>query len=94
MTSTSTLRSRLKGNLHERFWREAEVGDNLRPPNRAENSHQPARRRERGLQRFKSPEQAQRFLEPFGPIYDHFAPKRHRLGAVVVRQELAKRQGI
>ena len=31
--------------------------------NRAENSHQPTRQRERGMRRFKSPEQAQRFLE-------------------------------
>ena len=62
--------------------------------NRAENSHQPTRQRERRMRRFKSPEQAQRFLEPFGPIYDHFAPKRHRLSAAVIRQELAERQGI
>ena len=31
--------------------------------NRAENSHQPARQRERRIKRFKSPEHAQRFLE-------------------------------
>jgi transposase-like protein len=30
--------------------------------NRAENSHQPTRRRERIMKRFKSPRQAQRFL--------------------------------
>ena len=34
----------------------------LRWNNRAENSHQPIRRRERKLQRFKSPGSAQRFL--------------------------------
>ena len=34
----------------------------LRRNNRAENSHQPVRRRERKLQRFKSPRSAQRFL--------------------------------
>ncbi len=34
----------------------------LRANNRAENSHQPVRRRERKLQRFKSPGSAQRFL--------------------------------
>jgi putative transposase len=49
--------------------------------NRAENSHRPARRRERVLQRFKSPEHAQQFLAPFGPISDHFRPRRHRLPA-------------
>jgi hypothetical protein len=34
----------------------------LRRNNRAENSHQPIRRRERKMQRFKSPGSAQRFL--------------------------------
>jgi transposase-like protein len=34
----------------------------LRNNNRAENSHQPIRRRERKMQRFKSPGSAQRFL--------------------------------
>jgi len=50
--------------------------------NQAENSHRPTRRRERVLQRFKSPEHAQQFLTPFGPISDHFRPRRHRLSAV------------
>ena len=49
--------------------------------NRAENSHPPTRRRERVLQRFKSPEHAQQFLAPFGPIPDHFRLRRHRLPA-------------
>jgi putative transposase len=62
--------------------------------NRAENSHQPTRQRERRMRRFKSPRQAQRFLGCFGPIYEHFAPKRHLLSAAAVRQEVARRQGI
>ena len=49
--------------------------------NRAENSHRPTRRRERVLQRFKSPDHAQRFLSPFGPISDHFRLRRHLLPA-------------
>lgn len=49
--------------------------------NRAENSHRPVRRRERVLQRFKSPEHAQSFLEPFSAVYNHFRPRRHRLAA-------------
>ena len=40
-----------------------------------------APRRERVLQRFKSPEHAQQFLAPFGPISDHFRPRRHLLSA-------------
>ena len=49
--------------------------------NRAERSHQPTRQRERTMRRFKSPGQAQRFLSAFGPILDHFRPKRHHLAA-------------
>lgn len=53
--------------------------------NRAENSHQPTRRRERQMQRFKSPRQAQRFLSAYGPIRQHFHPCRHRLSAADYR---------
>ena len=49
--------------------------------NRAENSHQPTRLRERRMKRFKSPEQAQRFLSAFDPIATHFRTHRHRLSA-------------
>ncbi|GHO63869.1 IS6 family transposase [Ktedonobacter sp. SOSP1-52] len=49
--------------------------------NRAENSHQPTRQRERTMRRFTSPGQAKRFLSAFGPILDHFRPKRHRFTA-------------
>ena len=37
--------------------------------NRAENSHQPTRVREKVMRRFKSAGHAQRFLSPFGIIY-------------------------
>ena len=40
--------------------------------NRAENSHQPARRRERIMKRFKSLGQVQRFLSAHGQIANHF----------------------
>ena len=59
--------------------------------NRAENSHRPTRRRERALQRFKSPEHAQQFLAPFGPISDHFRPRRHLLPAPQYRQTMQAR---
>ncbi len=49
--------------------------------NRAENSHRPVRKRERVLQRFKSPGHAQRFLEPFGAVQNHFRPRRHLLSS-------------
>jgi putative transposase len=49
--------------------------------NRAENSHRPTRRRERRMQRFKSPEQAQDFLSAHAFIHGHFHPRRHLLTA-------------
>lgn len=45
--------------------------------NRAENSHQPTRRRERKLQRFKTPTSAQKFLSTFSAIYNLFNIQRH-----------------
>jgi putative transposase len=59
--------------------------------NRAENSHQPTRQRERRMQRFKSPGYAQRFLSAYGPIASHFRPRRHRLPAPEYRQEMTHR---
>jgi len=53
--------------------------------NRAENSHLPTRKRERILQRFKSAEQAQRFLVPFSAVSNHFRPRRNRLTASTYR---------
>jgi putative transposase len=49
--------------------------------NRAEVSHQPTRRRERHMQRFKSARQAQRFLSSHSRIHNHFQLRRHRLTA-------------
>ncbi len=59
--------------------------------NRAENSHRPTRRRKRSLQRFTSLEHAQQFLCPFGPISDHFRPRRHLLSAPAYHQLLRTR---
>jgi hypothetical protein len=47
--------------------------------NRAENSYQPTRRRERRMQRFKSAGHAQRFLVAYGPIAEHIRPRCHLL---------------
>jgi putative transposase len=59
--------------------------------NRAENSHQPTRERERRMRRFKSPGHAQRFLAVHGVIASHFRPGRHRLRAAVYREQMAQR---
>src|ERR1051325_5495843 len=59
--------------------------------NRAENSHQPTRQRERRMQRFKSPGHAQRFLSAYGPTAQHFRPPPHRFSAAAYREERQKR---
>src|SRR3954451_10710630 len=59
--------------------------------NRAENSHQPTRQRERRMKRFKSAEQAQHFLEVQGIVAEHFRPKRHLLRAASYRRERDRR---
>lgn len=45
--------------------------------NRAELSHQPTRVRERGMRRFKSTQQAQRFLSTHAAVYNLFNLGRH-----------------
>src|SRR5450432_2308291 len=59
--------------------------------NRAENSHQPTRLRERVMRRFKSAGHAQRFLSAFGIITSHFRPGRHLSTAGVYREILKRR---
>src|SRR6266446_2131819 len=59
--------------------------------NRAENSHQPTRLREKKRRKFKSAKHAQRFLSAFGPIAGHFQPRRHRLSAREYRATLQGR---
>jgi putative transposase len=41
----------------------------------------PTRRRERQMQRFKSPRQAQDFLSAHAVIHGHFHPRRHLIAA-------------
>jgi putative transposase len=59
--------------------------------NRAENSHQPTRERERRMRGFKSPGHAQRFLSVFGVIASFFRPGRHLLAAVNYREIMRRR---
>jgi len=53
--------------------------------NRAELSHQPTRVRERGMRRFKSPRQAQRFLSIHAAVYNLYNLGRHLVSAIHYR---------
>jgi transposase-like protein len=57
----------------------------LRENNRAENSHQPVRRRERKMQRFKSPGSAQLFLSIHAAVYNTFNIQRHLISRRTMR---------
>ncbi|WP_093645572.1 IS6 family transposase [Paraburkholderia aspalathi] len=59
--------------------------------NRAENSHQPTRERERRLRGFRDLKRTQAFLSNFGPIRQHFALKRHLLRASLYRKQITQR---
>nr|WP_246282630.1 IS6 family transposase [Paraburkholderia caffeinitolerans] len=71
--------------------RHAFVKASARLNNRAENSHQPTRERERRMRGFRDRERTQAFLSSLGPIRQHFALKRHLLRASLYRQQLAAR---
>jgi transposase-like protein len=57
----------------------------LRQNNRAENSHQVVRRRERKMQRFKSAASAQRFLSVHAAVYNTFNLQRHLVSRSTLR---------
>jgi putative transposase len=62
-----------------------EVGRRLN--NRAENSHQPFRRRERAMQRFRSMKTLQKFSSIHAQVHNHFNQERH-----LVSRETYKRR--
>ena len=67
---------------HRRRWRQN---------NRVENSHQPVRRRERSLQRFKSLRHAARFCSVFSTVCNQFRPGRNALSAANYRAVMRRR---
>ncbi|GAB2445188.1 hypothetical protein GCM10027162_46710 [Streptomyces incanus] len=62
--------------------------------NRAANSHQPTRQRERAMKGFRSVGAAQRFLAAVSGISPHFRPHRHLLTAPDHRAEMTVRFAI
>jgi putative transposase len=67
---------------HLRRWRQN---------NRVENSHQPVRRRERGLRRFKSLRHSARFCSIFSTVCNQFRPGRDALSAANYRTVMRRR---
>ncbi len=61
-----------------------EVGRRLN--NRAENSHQPFRRRERAMQRFRSMKTLQKFSSVHAEVHNHFNQERHLVTRQVYEQ--------
>jgi transposase-like protein len=80
---TDKLRSYPSAFRHLRLTCPHEQGP--RKNNRAENSHQPVRRRERKMQRFKSARSAQRFLSMHAAVHNTFNLQRHLLSRSTLR---------
>ncbi|MGX1507608.1 UNVERIFIED_CONTAM: hypothetical protein RKD43_006233 [Streptomyces graminofaciens] len=76
---TDKLRS--YGAAHQEFMPSVEHRSHKGLNNRAENSHQPTRQRERAMKGFRSVGAAQRFLSAFSGISSHFLTRRHLMTA-------------
>src|SRR5271167_3454371 len=61
-----------------------EVGHRLN--NRAENSHQPFRRRERAMQRFRSAKTLQKLSSVHAQVHNHFNQERHLVTREIYKQ--------
>ena len=64
----------------------------MRKNNRAENSHQAVRRRERKMQRFKSVRSAQRFLSIHAAVHNTFNLQRHLISRSTLRISAPRRR--
>ena len=80
---TDRLRSYGSAFRHLRLTCRHEQG--LRENNRAENSHQVVRRRERKMQRFKSARSAQCFLSMHAAVHNTFNLQRHLISRSTLR---------
>ncbi|MER6113983.1 IS6 family transposase [Streptomyces hirsutus] len=89
-----TDRLRSYGAAHRQVMPSVEHRSHKGLNNRAENSHQPTRQRERALKGFRSVGGAQRFLSAFSGISPHFRPRRHLMTAHDYRAEMTVRFAI
>ncbi|MFH8520142.1 IS6 family transposase [Streptomyces gelaticus] len=89
---TDKLRS--YGTAHRELMPSVEHRSHKGLNNRAENSHQPTRQRERAMKGFRSVGAAQRFLAAFSGISPHFRPRRHLMTAPGYRAEMTTRFAI
>jgi transposase-like protein len=86
-----TDRLRSYGAAHREVMPSAEHRSHKGLNNRAENSHQPTRQRERAMKDFRGVGAAQRFLSAFSGISPHFRPHRHLMAAPDYRAEMTLR---
>jgi len=61
--------------------------------NRAENSHQPFRRRERAMLRFRSMKTLQKFASVHAQVHNHFSQERHLISLGHLQGETLGRPG-
>jgi transposase-like protein len=80
-----TDRLRSKGAAKTELGLSARHEQGLRKNNRAENSHLPVRRRERKIQRSKSPGSAQRFIAVHAAVQNIFNIQRHLVSRNALR---------
>ncbi|MFI8305148.1 IS6 family transposase [Streptomyces sp. NPDC085927] len=86
---TDKLRS--YGTAHQELMHSVEHRSHNGLNNRAENSHQPTRQRERAMKGFRSVGGAQQFLAAFSGISPHFRPRGHLMTAPGYRTEMTVR---
>jgi putative transposase len=79
------------GTAHRELMSSVEHRSHKGLDNRAENSHQPTRQRERAMKGFRSPGRTQRFLTAFSHISPHFRPRRHLMTTPDYRTEIQHR---
>jgi transposase-like protein len=80
------------GTAHRKLMPSVEHRSHKDLNNRAENSHQPTRQRERAMKGFRSPGRAQN-PATFSQISPHFQPRRHLLTVTEYRAEMHHRFG-